>query len=59
MPGANASGAEIKPYSYAVDRDGSGLNIGHPGTAGMLLGMAHPVSKTERFTAIITSDSQL
>lgn len=37
---AQAAGAEVKLFHFAVNHDGSGMDIGRPAPVGMALGMA-------------------
>ena len=58
IPGAYASGAQIKSNRQSVDIECRGLYIGEPCSPGMLLGVAYPVAETQGFPAHITFDSQ-
>ena len=59
IPSPHAPGAKVNAICYTVDGDGRRLYVGEPCPAGMLLGMADPVAELDRFTTIITFDSQL
>jgi hypothetical protein len=58
VPGPDAACAQIKPNRNPIYVECGSLNIGKPGSTGMLFGMAYPVSKTKRFFTNITFDSQ-
>ena len=58
IPGPDTPGAKIKPDCSPINSESSRLNIGKPGTPGVLLGMAYSISKTQCFAAKITFDSQ-
>jgi hypothetical protein len=40
MLGAQASGAQVKPFWLAVYQDGGGVNIGYPAAVGVAFGVA-------------------
>ena len=58
VAGPDAPGAQIKTHGCAVHDKRRWLNVGEPGPAGMLLGMAYPVPKTQGFSAHITFNGQ-
>ena len=45
MLGAQASGAQVKPFWLAIYNDSDRVNIGHPATVGMALGMANVMTE--------------
>ena len=58
IPGAYAAGAKVQADGRAVYSECSGLDVGKPGTPGVLLGVADPIAEPQRFFAYITFDSQ-
>jgi hypothetical protein len=58
VAGPYAPGAQVKPDGGSVDGKSRRLDIGKPFPPGMLLGVADPVAKAQRFFADITFDSQ-
>ena len=58
IPGPDAAGAKVETYGNPVDGECRGLNIGKPGSPGMLFGMANPIAEPQRFSTNITFDSQ-
>jgi len=38
--GAQASGAQVKPFWLAIYNDGGGMNVGYPAAVGVALGVA-------------------
>jgi len=37
--GAQAPGAQVKPFWLSIDSDGGGVNVRHPAAVGMAFGM--------------------
>jgi hypothetical protein len=58
VPGPDAPGTQVEPDGGPVDIKRRRLDIGKPFPPGMLLGVADPVAKAQRFFADITFDSQ-
>ena len=58
ISGSNTPGAQIKSNRSPVNRKRRRLNIGHPGSSGMLLGMTDSISETQCFSTHVTFDSQ-
>ena len=58
VPGPDASGTQVEPDGGPVDIKRRRLDIGKPFPPGVLLGVADPVAKAQRFFADITFDSQ-
>ena len=40
MLGAQAPGAQVKPFWLSIDSDGGGVNVRHPAAVGVAFGMA-------------------
>ena len=49
--GAQASGAQVKPFYLAVDGDSSWMNVGYPAPVGAAFGMAGIMTKLRCFPA--------
>ena len=58
VSGSHAPGAQVEPDGGPIDVKRRRLDIGKPFPPGMLLGVADPVAKAQRFFADITFDSQ-
>jgi len=58
VSGPYAPGTQVEPDGGSVDVKRRRLNVGKPCPPGMLLGVADPVAKAQRFSAHITFDSQ-
>ena len=58
VPGPDTPGTKVEPDGSPVDVKCSRLDIGEPFPPCMLLGVAYPVAKAQRFFADITFDSQ-
>jgi len=54
----DAPGAEINPEGSPFELNRCRLNVGKPFTPGVLFGVTYSISKAQRFSAKITSDSQ-
>jgi hypothetical protein len=54
MLSTQAPGAQVEPFWFAIYKNGSRVNIGHPAALSMTLGMAHIITKLRRFTTQIT-----
>ena len=48
---SKAAGAEIKPFRLASYHDGGGVNIGHPASVGVTLGVADIMTELRCFAA--------
>ena len=54
MLGTQASGAQVEPLCLTSYNDSSRVDIRHPATIGMALGVAYIVTKLRRFATQIT-----
>jgi hypothetical protein len=41
---AQASGAQVKPFWFAIDNNSNRMNVGHPAAVGVAFGMANIMS---------------
>jgi len=46
---AQASGAEVEPFLFAIYGNSNRVNIGHPATVGVALGVTHIMTKLGQF----------
>ncbi len=51
IPGAQASGAQVKAFWLTIDYDFGRVDIGYPAAVGMPLGMADIMTELRRFSA--------
>jgi hypothetical protein len=58
IPGPDAAGAKVETNCNPIDGECRSLNIGEPGSPGMLFGLAYPIAEPQRFSTNITFDSQ-